>query len=138
MNPSLGISRRLAIVGGLVAFAGQTAGAVVPGDAELLALCDAFRSCGQRLSSLNSIPEPPFGTEALQDLEARRDQILDERCTLLGEIAETPARTRRGIAAKAVLVQELLPSALEDFGLDVSSEEIRLVLSLARDVAEAN
>ncbi|MFT9448713.1 hypothetical protein [Gluconobacter japonicus] len=138
MNPSLGVSRRLAIVGGLVAFAGQTAGAMVPGDAELLALRDAFRACGQRLSSLNSIPEPPFGTEALQDLEARRDQILDERCTLLGQIADMPARTRKGIAAKAALVQELLPSALEDFGLDVSSEEIRLVLSLARDVAEAN
>ena len=138
MNSVLGVSRRLAIVGGLVAFAGQTAGAVVPGDTELLALCDAFRSYGQRLSSLNSIPEPPFGTQALQDLEARRDQILDERCTLLGQIADMAARTRKGIAAKAALVQELLPSALEDFGLDVSSEEIRLVLSLARDVGEAN
>ena len=79
MNPSLGVTRRLAIIGGLVAFAGQTAGAMVPGDAELLALCDAFRSCGRSLSRLDTVPEPPFGTDALRDLEARRDQMLDER-----------------------------------------------------------
>jgi hypothetical protein len=48
--------------------------------------------------------------------------------------AELPARTPEGLRAKAQLVLAMLPAAVEEFSLSTDSDEILVVLSLARDL----
>lgn len=104
-------------------------------DADLLAACAAYQGIMQEIRAEEALPGQAFGSVE----SMRRERKISDLCTQMDEalraIADIPAATPAGIAAKGALVLAFLPKACGDFELDEDSSEILVVLSLARDAA---
>lgn len=130
------VSRRTALAS---AFAASAAAVILPpilSTEHLLSLCQNFWTVHHEINSINAVLIRDCGTaEDNQKFEQRLDSLVVQECELLVQIADTGAITERGIQAKAAIVLRILPEAADDFALDSESAEIKLALSLARDVA---
>nr|WP_051552100.1 hypothetical protein [Acetobacter persici] len=85
--------------------------------------------------SMESAPEPPLTAPAYSAWESKFDILIAARAQAISQMADIRAMTAEGRRGKAQIVERCLPSCVRwnDGGLD--TPEIRLALSLARDVA---
>ena len=63
------------------------------------------------------------------------DNLLESKARVLNLLANMHARTREGLRAKGAIVEKSLPIHISFNAADLDDSEIRLALSLARDVA---
>jgi len=104
-------------------------------DEHLLRLCQKVQACSDDLDILDRGPSHPYGSEASHAAEGRRRELVTEQYACVEQVASIRARTAQGVAAKARLVTMLLPIAVADMDMTMELEEVRLVMSLARDAA---
>ncbi|GLH28964.1 hypothetical protein WSS15_16140 [Acetobacter pasteurianus] len=135
------VSRRTALASAFAASAAAVLPAVacaatsVGNDAHLLALYQQFQRVSDAIHAIDTGVVYKCGTLEATQQESKLETLLRRDDLLLKQIANTPALTSRGRQIKASIVLARLPRAVEDFNLDLSSEEIQMCLSLARDVA---
>nr|MBS0962924.1 hypothetical protein [Acetobacter persici] len=85
--------------------------------------------------AMEAVPEPSFTAPEYPAWESRFDRLIASRTVAIGQMADLRAMTAEGQRGKATVLERCLPPCLLwcDAGADIP--EIRLVLSLARDVA---
>jgi hypothetical protein len=104
-------------------------------DSAALALCAAFWRVHGRIRAMDTDPELPYGSPEQKRFEAELAKLCWQEADILGQLANTPARTTAGQQGKASILRAILPTAFEDFDLGMECEEIRLVMSLLDDLA---
>ncbi|WP_029604986.1 hypothetical protein [Kozakia baliensis] len=124
-----------AVVTGLLMPSTAKAAARQSDDSALLALCHRVHDCERQLKVLNADPARPLKREDLRAIEGQKTALVLEQYATVERIAEIPANSFHGVAAKAALVSMLLPIAVEDLDITMDLTEIRLVMSLAKDAA---
>ncbi|WP_025860091.1 hypothetical protein [Acetobacter papayae] len=138
-HPSTGLSRRGALTSVLAAtmtaLPVMACAATTNEDSAALALCAAFWRVHGRIRAMDADPELPYGSPEQKRFEAELAKLCWQEADILGQLANTPARTTAGQQGKASILQAILPTALADFDLGAECEEIRLVMSLLDDLA---
>ncbi|MCP1203173.1 hypothetical protein [Acetobacter oryzoeni] len=136
------ISRRTVLGASLAATAASVLPAVACAatsaggpDAALLKLAQEYWQIENGLTSMEAGPAPAFGTAAEKDYETRMGNLLESKARVLNLLANMHARTREGLRAKGAIVEKSLPIHITFNAADLDDPEIRLALSLARDVA---
>lgn len=136
------VSRRTALASAFAASAAAVlpavASAATPAggpDAELLKLAQQYWMVENGITFMEAEPAPAFGTAAEKDYENRMDNLLEDKARVLKLLADMYARTREGLRAKGEIVEKSLPIHIRFNAVDLDDLEIRLALSLARDVA---
>ncbi|CEF53894.1 hypothetical protein [Acetobacter ghanensis] len=133
-----GLSRRGAIASVLAATVATMpvmACATTNEDSAALALCAAFWRVHGRIRAMDTDPELPYGSPEQKRFEAELAKLCWQEADILGQLANTPARTTAGQQGKASILRAILPTAFADFDLGMECEEIRLVMSLLDDLA---
>jgi hypothetical protein len=84
---------------------------------------------------MEAVPEPSLTAPEHPAWESKFDALIASRAQAIGQMADIRAITAEGRRGKAQIVERCLPSSVRwgDGGSD--TPEIRLALSLARDVA---
>ncbi|MFT8656826.1 MAG: hypothetical protein ABF785_09025 [Acetobacter papayae] len=113
----------------------MTCAATTNEDSAALALCAAFWRVHGRIRAMDTDPELPYGSPEQKQFEAELAKLCCQEADILGQLANTPARTTAGQQGKASILRTILPTALADFDLAAECEEIRLVISLLDDLA---
>lgn len=108
-------------------------GAAPSPDAKLVTALGAYRAAVDQQTAHIASPHHPFGTAETKAREDRLAQLCKATDKALLAIAEIPAETPEGLAAKGALVLAILPRELDIHDLEERDPEIQLVLSLARD-----
>ncbi|GAN64251.1 hypothetical protein AA0313_0103 [Acetobacter indonesiensis NRIC 0313] len=108
-----------------------------PAGGQDAALQDVLRRYWQverAILAMEASPEPPVTAPEYPAWEARFDGLIAQRSRIITQMADLRAVTPEGQRAKAEVLERHLPICLRwyDCGDD---PEIRLALSLARDVA---
>lgn len=133
-----GLSRRGALASVLAATVAAVpvmACATTNADSAALALCAAFWRVHGRIRAMDTDPELPYGSPEQKRFEAELAKLCWQEADILGQLANTPARTTAGQQGKASILRAILPTAFADFDLGMECEEIRLVMSLLDDLA---
>lgn len=136
------VSRRTALASAFAASAAAVLPAVASAatsaggpDAALLKLAQEYWQIENGLTCMEAEPAPAFGTAAEKDYENRMDNLLEGKERVLNLLTNMHARTREGLRAKGAIVEKSLPIHIRFNAADLDDSEIRLALSLARDVA---
>lgn len=137
-NPS--VSRRGILGASLAATAAvvPVAASSSPAGGQETALQDVLARYWQTergILAMEAAPEPPSTAPEYPAWETKLDTLIADRGRAISQMADIRAMTAEGQRAKAQIVERCLPSSVRwnDGGLDTA--EIRLALSLARDVA---
>lgn len=104
-------------------------------DSAALALCAAFWRVHGRIRAMDTDPELPYDSPEQKRFEVELAKLCWQEADILGQLANTPARTTAGQQGKASILRAILPTAFADFDLSMECEEIRLVMSLLDDLA---
>ncbi|GAA09524.1 hypothetical protein ATPR_2528 [Acetobacter tropicalis NBRC 101654] len=104
-------------------------------DAVLLDVLRRYWEAERAILAMEAGTEPPATASEYPAWESRFDGLIVDRERAIAQMADIRAMTAEGWQAKATILERCLPPRLRfpDAGLDDS--EIRLALSLARDVA---
>lgn len=104
-------------------------------DAVLLDVLRRYWQAERAILEMEAGTEPPITSPAYQAWEVKFDGLIADRERALVQLSGIRAVTAEGWQAKATILERCLPPRLHfpDVGLD--DPEIRLALSLARDVA---
>ncbi|MCG0994855.1 hypothetical protein LHT11_06525 [Acetobacter indonesiensis] len=104
-------------------------------DAALLDVLARYWQAERAILAMEAGTEPPVTAPEYLAWEARFDALIADREQAISQMADIRAMTAEGRRSKAQIVERCLPPRLHfpDAGLD--DPEIRLALSLARDVA---
>lgn len=104
-------------------------------DSALLDVLARYWQAERAILAMEARTEPPVTATEYPGWEARFDALITDREQAISQMADIRAMTAEGRRSKAQIVERCLPSSVRwnDGGLDTS--EIRLALSLARDVA---
>ncbi|MCG4260283.1 hypothetical protein K6W36_06760 [Acetobacter senegalensis] len=104
-------------------------------DAALLDVLARYWQAERAILAMEAGTEPPFTAPEYFLWESRLDRLIVDRERAIAQMADIRAMTAAGWQAKARILERCLPPRLRfpDAGLD--DPEIRLALSLARDVA---
>lgn len=107
----------------------------VLGASLLLDVLARYWQAERAILAMEASPEPPETALEYPAWEARFDALIADREQAISQMADIRAMTAEGRRGKAQIVERCLPSSVRwnDGGLD--TPEIRLALSLARDVA---
>ncbi|MFE8873398.1 hypothetical protein ACE4RV_09625 [Acetobacter persici] len=134
------VCRRKVLGASLVATAAAVPVAASPSpvggqDAALLDVLARYWQAERAILEMEAGTEPPISSPAYLVWEAKFDGLIADRARAIFQMSDLRAVTAEGQRAKAQIVERCLPSSVRwnDGGLDTS--EIRLALSLARDVA---
>lgn len=140
MHPSSSLSRRGVLGASLAATAAAipvVASSSPAGgqDAVLLDVLARYWRAERAILAMEASPEPPATALEYPTWESRFDALIADREQAISQMADIRAMMAEGQRAKAQIVERCLPSSVRwnDGGLD--TPEIRLALSLARDVA---
>ncbi|MCK8788165.1 hypothetical protein M0638_27840 [Roseomonas sp. NAR14] len=104
----------------VAALAAAPTGVAPTADAALLATCAEYHAAR---AELLAAPDDTAMDAADERQDAARERLVD-----------LPACTPEGLVAKARVIAVDLPPAARDFDLSPENDEIRLVLSLVRDI----
>ncbi|MBS1016479.1 hypothetical protein JK210_10935 [Acetobacter persici] len=104
-------------------------------DALLLDVLARYWQAERAILAMEAVPEPSFTAPEYPAWESRFEALIVDRGRAIAQMADIRAMTAEGWQAKARILERCLPPRLHfpDAGLD--DPEIRLALSLARDVA---
>lgn len=104
-------------------------------DALLMDVLARYWQAERAILAMEATPEPPLTAPAYSAWESKFDTLIAARAQAISQMADIRAMTAEGRRGKAQIVERCLPSSVRwnDGGLD--TPEIRLALSLARDVA---
>ncbi|MFT9025753.1 hypothetical protein [Acetobacter indonesiensis] len=104
-------------------------------DTVLLDVLARYWQAERAILAMEAATEPPVTAPEYPAWEAKFDGLIADRARAIFQMSDLRAVTAEGQRAKAQIVERCLPSSVRwnDGGLDTS--EIRLALSLARDVA---
>lgn len=104
-------------------------------DALLLDVLARYWQAERAILAMDAAPEPPSTAPEYLAWESKFDTLIAARAQAISLMADIRAMTAEGRRGKAQIVERCLPSSVRwgDGGLD--TPEIRLALSLARDVA---
>lgn len=133
------VSRRKVLGASLVATAAAVPVAAFPSpaggqDATLLDVLARYWKAERAILEMEGGTEPPVTAPEYPEWEAKFDALVSQRSRIICQMADLRAVTPEGQRAKAEVLERHLPICLRwyDCGDD---PEIRLALSLARDVA---
>lgn len=104
-------------------------------DALLLDVLARYWQAERAILAMEAAPEPPSTAPEYSAWELRFDRLKASRTLAISQMADLRAVTAEGQQGKATVLERCLPPCLLwcDAGADIP--EIRLALSLARDVA---
>lgn len=104
-------------------------------DALLLDALARYWRAERAILAMEAVPEPSLTALECPTWESKFDALIASRAQAIGQMADIRAIMAEGRCGKAQIVERCLPSSVRwgDGGSD--TPEIRLALSLARDVA---
>lgn len=130
------ISLRSVLSASLAAVPSVASTRTAPGpDALLLDVLARYWRVERAILAMETAPEPLLTAPEYPAWESRFDRLIASRTLAIGQMADLRAVTAEGQQGKATVLERCLPPCLLwcDAGADIP--EIRLALSLARDVA---
>ncbi|AXC27557.1 MULTISPECIES: twin-arginine translocation signal domain-containing protein [Acetobacter] len=103
-------------------------------DALLMDVLARYWQAERAILAMEAVPEPSLTAPEYPAWESKFDALIASRAQAIGQMADIRAMTPEDRRSKAQIVERCLPSSVRwgDGGLD--TPEIRLALSLARDV----
>lgn len=134
------VSRRSVLASSLLATAAAVPAIAAPSpadgpDAALLDVLARYWQAERAILAIEAEAEPPETSPAYPAWETKFDALIAQRAKAIAQMADLRAMTPEGQRGKATVLERCLPPCLLwcDAGADIP--EIRLALSLARDVA---
>ncbi|KXV20028.1 hypothetical protein AD933_01295 [Acetobacter malorum] len=85
--------------------------------------------------AMEATPEPPLAAPEYPAWESKFDTLIADRTRAIDQLVDLRAVTAEGRRGKAQIVERCLPSSVRWGDGSLDTPEIRLALSLARDVA---
>lgn len=104
-------------------------------DALLMDVLARYWQAERAILAMEAVPEPSLTAPEYPAWESKFDALIASRAQAISQMAGIRSLTAEGRRGKALVIERCLPDSLRwgDGGLD--TPEIRLALSLARDVA---
>lgn len=118
------------------AFPAVASSCPAPGpDALLMDVLARYWKAERAILAMEAVPKPSLTAPEYPRWESKFDVLIADRAQAIGQMADIRAMTPEGRRGKTQIVERCLPSSVRwgDGGSD--TPEIRLALSLARDVA---
>lgn len=104
-------------------------------DALLMDVLARYWQAERAILAMEAAPEPPLTASEYSAWESKLDTLIAARAQAISQMADIRAMTAEGRRGKAQIVERCLPSSVRWGDGSLDTPEIRLALSLARDVA---